>query len=476
MALLLPSARRKDGEEVPYIPCGIFKIRLPFFHWGIETSEVIQAMVMFVTAMGIIQVMKDVFNMPFEIALTIVVFHELMYCLHQLLGDPFVPGWITPALPLMIAFLMSFTSVANRVEALIAVQVLLGILYLFLGLTGLAKKLIDITPKAIQSGILLGAGVSAIMGQYVFDPEGTGITTYPISIIVGGLFALYLLYSKGFTEKMRRGELDGKKFLVTLANYGIMPGIAVGVIVGWISGELPLPVMEPGLIFIPWFGESLRNYSVVGLGLPSAEIWMKAIPMALVAYIIAFGNMILGQTVLSVANKKYRPDEKLENNPNRLNVICGIRNVLEGFFFPHAGLGGPIWAAMQVTVTERYKHGRKAMDSIHSGAGSFNYMKFLSCLILPLVCIFKPALPIALSLTLLIQGFACVYIAMNLVYSNVERGIAGVCGGALAVSGAAMGLVVGIVLCFILIGPEAFKPEDDEEIVKPVAAAEPTKS
>ena len=116
------------------------------------------------------------------------------------------------------------------------------------------------------------------------------------------------------------------------------------------------------------------------------------------------------------------------------------------------------------------------MDSIHSGAGSFNYMKFLSCLILPLVCIFKPALPIALSLTLLIQGFACVYIAMNLVHSNVERGIAGVCGGALAVSGAAMGLVVGIVLCFLLIGREAFKPEDDEEIIKPVAAAEPTKS
>jgi hypothetical protein len=472
MAIMLPTARRKDGEELPYIPCGIFKIRLPLVHWGIEPSELVQAMVMFVTALGIIQVMKDVFNMPFELALTIVCFHELMYCLHQLLGDPLVPGWITPALPLVIAFLMKFSFGVERIQALIALQVSLGILYFILGVTGLAKKLIDITPKAIQSGILLGAGVSALIGTYVFDPKGSGIVKYPLSIIVGGLCAFYLLYSKGFAEKLRSGEIDARHFLAKVANYGIMPGIAVGIIVGWISGELPLPVFEKGIFFIPQIHGVISHYSVFGVGFPRADIWLKAIPMTLVAYIIAFGNMILGQTVLEDANKNYRQDEKLDANPNRLNIICAIRNILGGLFFPHAGLGGPIWAAMQVTVTERYKNGRKAMDSIFSGSGTFDLFKFISCLILPLVCIFKPALPVALSLTMLIQGFACVYIAMNLVKSDVERGIAGVCGGALAVCGAAIGLAVGIVLCLVLLGPSAFKPEEKKTEVGTLDMAE----
>ncbi len=471
MALMLPTARRKDGDEVPYIPLKIFnfKLRLPFVHWGIEGSEILQAMVMFVTAMGIIQVMKDVFDMPFELAMTIVAFHELMYCLHQLLGDPIVPGWITPALPLVIAYLTKITMGTDRIEGLIALQVMLGLIYFVLGVTGLAKKLIEYTPKAIQAGILLGAGVSGLIGTYVFAPTGTGLMKYPLSITVGGLFALYLIYSKGFTEKVRSGQMDGKKFLMTVANLGIAPGIAAGIIVGWISGELPLPVMKPGLFFIPQFSEVLNSYSVVGLGMPSAQIWIAAIPMALVAYIIAFGNMILGETVMRTANEQYRPDEKVDSDPNRMNIVCAIRNFAEGFFFPHAGLGGPTWTAMQVTICERYKGGRKAMDSIFSGMGTFNYMKFVSCMILPLVLIFQPALPIALSLTMMIQGFACVYIAMNMVSNNTERGIAGICGAALAVQGAAWGLGVGILLCALLLGKEAFIPK-----VKEQAPAEPT--
>ncbi|MDD4236960.1 MAG: hypothetical protein PHT62_00185 [Desulfotomaculaceae bacterium] len=327
MAFMLPTARRKDGEETPYIPLKIFnfKLRLPFVHWGIEGSEILQAMVMFVTAMGVIQVMKDVFNMPFELAMTIVAFHELMYCLHQLLGDPTVPGWITPALPLVIAYLSAVTVGTDRIEALIALQVILGLIYLILGVTGLAKKMIEYTPKAIQSGVLLGAGVSGLIGTYVFAPTGTGLMKYPLSITVGGLLALYLIYSKGFTEKVRSGQMDGKKFLMTVANLGIVPGIAAGIIVGWISGELPLPVMKSGLFFIPQFSEVLNNYSVVGLGMPSTQIWLAAIPMALVAYIIAFGNIILGETVLREASA-YRPDEKIDSDPNRLNIICAIRN------------------------------------------------------------------------------------------------------------------------------------------------------
>jgi hypothetical protein len=186
------------------------------------------------------------------------------------------------------------------------------------------------------------------------------------------------------------------------------------------------------------------------------DIWVAAIPMAVIAYIIAFGDMVIGTTCIQNANEEFRHDEIVDRDPNRLSLLCAIRNIIEGTLATTPTLAGPLWAAMTVAVTERYKLGRKAMDSIFGGAGSFNIMKFLSCLILPLVAIFKPALPVALSLTLLIQAFACGYIAMGLVKNNTDRGLAAVIGAALAVAGPAKGLAIGIVLCLALEGPKAF--------------------
>ncbi|MDD2388731.1 MAG: xanthine/uracil/vitamin C permease [Desulfobacterales bacterium] len=462
MAIMFPTAKRKHGEEQPYIPMGPFKFRLPFIHFGVEMAEVYQALVMFVTALGAIALLQDMFGISFELALTIVAFHELMYCVQNIFGDPLVPGWITPAIPLTTAFLLKYGVGEDRIQALIALQMLVGIIYLILGLTGLAKKMINHIPRAMQSGIILGAGIAAITGKYCFQPGGAGLTKYPFSITAGGLLALYLLFSKGFTDRVKKEGSDSKSIFIKIANYGIVPGIILAILVGWISGEVTLPKFESGIIFIPRFKECIQQMSIFGVGIPPMSTWINAIPMALVAYIIAFGDMILGQTVVNEANK-IRTDEEIDPDANRLSLLCGVRNVLEGSLAPTVTLAGPLWAAMTVAISERYKLGRKAMDSIIGGMASFDIMKFLSCLILPLICIFKPALPVALSLTLMIQGFACVYIAMGLVKNNTERGVAGITGGALAIAGPTVGLVVGLVLSFFLLGKDSFmkeKPED----------------
>jgi hypothetical protein len=39
-----------------------------------------------------------------KVALAVVVFNGLLYLTHHLLGDPVVPGWITPAIPLVMAY------------------------------------------------------------------------------------------------------------------------------------------------------------------------------------------------------------------------------------------------------------------------------------------------------------------------------------------------------------------------------------
>jgi phosphoglycerol transferase MdoB-like AlkP superfamily enzyme len=68
----------------------------------------------------------------------------------------------------------------------------------------------------------------------------------------------------------------------------------------------------------------------------------------------------------------------------------------------------------------------------------------------PLITLMKPFLPLAASTTLLIQGFACSYIAMLMSRDKLDLGIAGIVGVVLWRFGAAYALGVGIVLWVIL--------------------------
>ena len=71
-------------------------------------------------------------------------------------------------------------------------------------------------------------------------------------------------------------------------------------------------------------------------------------------------------------------------------------------------------------------------------------------MLLPISSLLQPSLPLALSLTLIVQGYICTQLAMNMCKTNIERGICGVMGAVLAMRGAAWGLVVGLVLFALL--------------------------
>ena len=145
-----------------------------------------------------------------------------------------------------------------------------------------------------------------------------------------------------------------------------------------------------------------------------------------------------------------RQDEYVEFNPSRSNVISGIRNLILSLFAPYAPLSGPLWAGGTIAVAERYKHGREAMDSIYGGVGSYILAMAVAGLILPIVSLLKPALPIAMSLTMLVQGFACCYIAMNMVKTREQQGAAAITAIVVAFQSAAIGLAVGIAMHLIL--------------------------
>ncbi|HCA23549.1 MAG TPA: xanthine/uracil/vitamin C permease, partial [Pseudomonas sp.] len=70
------------------------------------------------------------------------------------------------------------------------------------------------------------------------------------------------------------------------------------------------------------------------VGIPEAKVFMLAVPTAVIAYIIAFGDIIVGQSLMQRADE-LRPDEVIENNIDRVHLVTAIRNALHAFFAPY---------------------------------------------------------------------------------------------------------------------------------------------
>lgn len=442
--------RRPYGTEAPYIPLWKFKMRLPGIHYKFEIADYIQGLIMCAVCLGAIPMLQDTLNMPFEVALSIVVLNGFFYCWHTWLGDPVIPGWITPAIPLLMAYCLTFPEGAPRMQALVAFEMGLGIFAIFLGLTGLAGKLISLIPSAIKSGIILGSGFSAIYMIFVKDGK---FDQFPITTAICLIVAFYFLFSNHFANLAKKGGIWS-----TIANLGILPCIVAAIIAAPIVGESAWPQIEwsfshPAFAtlwteWVPWGAK--------GFGWPSLALYIKSIPTIIAIYIVLFGDVVQSQALVKDAGAT-RPDEKIDYNSNRAHLIFGFRNFAMSIFGPDVTMCGPLWAAMQVVTCERYKKGRDSMDSIYGGAASFRFGTFTGYWLMPIVAITKPILPVAMALTMIVQGFVSVRIGITESRSFRDLGIAGIVGGAVLAKGAAFGFACGILCCLIAYGKDFFK-------------------
>lgn len=448
------SRYREYGGEQKSWKLGLLRIRLPFIHYAWSFPEMIQAVFMCATCLGAIPVLTQYLGVSYEVALSMVIINGFFYTLHVLLGDPVVPGWVTPAIPLVIAFLEKYQMGPARVQALIATQLLLGLLFLFFGLTGLGSKIIDLVPRSVKAGILMGGGVAAVIGEM---KTGGRIELYPISVAVGALFSYFFLFSpiwQGWRRKNKVIDLIGK--------FGMLPAIIIAVILGPIVREIAVPnVQWWPLIKIPEFGNIWNQLSPFAIGWPSVTTWIASIPVAIVVYIIAFGDFVTSKALIDDADE-VRKDEAIDFDANRSNIISGIRNVAMAVTCPYTQMCGPLWAAVTAAVATRYKEGPEAMESIYSGAGTFRISTFICVALMPISSLLQPVLPVALSLTLLVQGYVCCSLAMNMCEDDIDRGICGVMGAVLAIRGAAWGLGVGIILFLLLYRGKAEKAEQKQ--------------
>ncbi|MEP4891274.1 MAG: hypothetical protein ABJV04_14705 [Aliiglaciecola sp.] len=439
------------GTETAYFPLGPFKIRLPFLHYRFEWPDYLQGLLMCAVDLAAIPLMVELLGMPFEAAIAIVMINGFLYLLHHILGDPVIPGWITPAVPLLMAYVQTFDPGPDRVHALIAFQIMLGLLAIVLGQTKLASKVVTLIPSAIKSGVIIGAGLAAIV---VVFKEGGRFEQFPITITIAVGLAFYLIFSPHFAKLKQHNA-----FWANLGKLGIFPIILLAVIVAPLVSEASWPDIEWG-ITSPNFALMFEQYTVFGVGLPDASMFLTALPTALAAYIVLFGDVLQSKAILDEADEK-RPDEKIDYDPNRSHLIFGGRNVLMSIFGPDVVMCGPLWAAMHVVIVERYKQGREAMQSIFGGSGSFRWGTNTGLLLLPVVSLVQPILGVALALTLLIQGFVSFRIGIMEAKSQRDLGIAGIIAAILVIKGATWAFAVGILLVLLIYGKNFFKGDPE---------------
>jgi hypothetical protein len=446
---------RKYGEEQPYWPAGPFKIRLPFIHYRWEIPEMIQGLFMFVVGLGMIPLLEQYLGMSYDAAIAFCVIAGFLYLLPVTLGIPLVPGWITPAIPIVLLYLQAFEPGPAAVQAMFVLQLEVFIIFIVLGITGFGNRLVNFIPNSLKAGIIIGAGIAALMGEI---KVGGRIEATPISLIIGAVISACVLFSVPFKHIMQHN-----RFARILANLGMISGMLVAMVIGWLVGEYPLPNIEWG-ITNPDF-DAMTEFLVFNVGVPDISVFLFAFPTAMIAYVIAFGDILVGKA-LSERVDSIRPDEKIETNITRIHVVTGIRNGLHALFAPWPGLAGPLWTAAHATLAERYALGRKAMDSIYSGGGTFWWTGLIALFILPLVTFFKPVLPIALSLTLLLTAYICIMVGIEQLKTSAERGVAGIVAVTLAMPAAQStiyAVAIGVVLYLLIERPTSRQRREELE-------------
>ena len=262
--------------------------------------------------------------------------------------------------------------------------------------------------------------------------EGGNMHKYPLAIVAGVGLLILISFSDKYQEKRRNN-----KFLDLVARYGNLFPYLIAMVVGLLVGELDAPGLELGtFIKIPQFKEIISQVSIFGVGIPPVSMFVKALPLALVCYVIAFGDFVTTETLVTEARQS-RDDEYIDFNSSRSNLVSGIRNLILSVIAPFPPLSGPLWVGMTVSVSIRYKEGKKAMKSLIGGMASFRIATFLSVLIIPVVSFFRPIFGVGSSITLMFQAFVCARIGMDYCRTDRDKMIAGVMAAVLATQGTA---------------------------------------
>ena len=431
---------RPTGGVQPGIKWGRFTMRIPGVHVSFSWPEIIQGGLLTVaTSAAAAPLFMKAFGLPFELAWALSVIPMFWYYISAwLFGEPFAPGWITPSIPLTLVFLAGYEPGVPAIQAMTALTLTVSAMFLIFGITGLGGKFFKWVPIELRAGIILASAIAAFNGEFARH------ATMPITLsFVWGIVFLLM-----FSVWVAKGK-EMNKTLKTVASMAMLLGFLAAAVVGPLAGELQMSVQ--GGILIPQFGDALRAVSPFYVGWPSWQMFANAAPLAVMVYVIVFGDLVVANTLLQDADR-IREDEKIEIDPTRTHYVLFFRNIgqlLTGG--PLIPMHGPIWTGVTVFLVEQYKQGRDRMDSIFTGILNWYWFAFILVFLNPVVTFMKPILPAALSITLILTGFACAYIGMRMVNTPTSQGYALFIALVIVKFGPAWGFGVGIALFFLLL-------------------------
>ena len=449
-----------DGRVHPGWNWGPFTLRVPFYHTRVEWPELAQGIfVAGATGLGLVPVLMGYFGLSFNEALAIVFMQSVLLCTAPILfGEPYAPGWVTPALPLALTFVLAVNSAgepvyatpADKFHVMTAVSLHFAVITGVLGISGLGRWLIRVIPPALKAGIILGAAVAAMKRVFIDDADDY-LLAQPWTTVSAVAVCLFFTFSVPLQRWKRH-----MPWLAKLAGLGLLPGFIIAAVVGPLAGEVHFNFDFSRLIVIPAFMDAWAKSSPFAIGWPPWNVLLdpSVFILALMGYVIWFGDVVTGTEILEEA-KAARPDEHIPVDITRTHASTALRNVAMALLSPFFPTQGSLWTGVQVIIVQRWAEGRQGMQSLYSGIASYYVFGVpLLYLIAPLVIFLQPLMGVALSLTLVLTGFACAYIAMAVAHTQVERGVALLTALTLAfyAENPWIGMTVGIVATVLLVG------------------------
>ena len=469
------SAKREHGQVQPGIKWGPFTMRVPFVHLRLSLPDMLQGVaVAGATGLALVPYFTNILGLSFEEAVTMAMFHSILISVSWFaFGDPYAPGWLTPAIPFVIQFitLPAYNSDHTlQFQAMTALTLDFTFILIVLGLTGLGAKLVQWVPNVLKGGIILGAAVAAFLRVTTPNDAAnvfSGTATIPAAPIAGSC-AIIICLIFAFSKPMQ-ALAAGNKWIAKLLSFGLLPGFLIAGVVGLITGEFDYNIRS-GILDVPAAVSSLwAKASPFYIGWPSLEMFADAFVLALITYILFFGDVVTGNEMIEHA-KEARPDEKLDINPTRAHIATGIRNAIMAVIAPFFTTQGVLWTGIQVILLKRWAQGREKVDSFFDIVGSF-YVFGIPVLfvVLPIVTLLQPLLPVALAITLILTAFACATLSLSLVKDATERGAMVITAMAFGVfEEPYVGLLVGFGVIVVLCGWKVFIPSHEIDDFGPV--------
>ena len=421
-----PTSEKTPGARAAGWRWGPFTLCIPFLHLKFVGSEFVQGLVVAgATSLIMAPVMIGYFGLTFEEALALIMLANTVLCASFVLfGEPFAPGMLTPAFPLVLTFIVSgYPEGPERFQIMTALSLCLAAICIFFTLTGLSRRVMSSLPAALKAGIILGAAISAL--DRVFVKDIALFESHPMSAVTALVVALLFTFSAPI-----QGLRAKNRLVDNICRLGLLPGFVAAGVVGVFAGEISFDIQWGWLL--PPVADTLAKVSPLSIGWPPLSMYLEALPLAFVAYVIVFGDFITGSEMVKSAQST-RTDDPIDMNFERTQVAVAARNGISSVVAPLFPFQGVLWTGVHAVVVQAWASGRDKVVDLRSGIASYYGFGIpLIYLCWPLISLIKPLMTIALMLTLALTAFACVMVALPLVKKPLEMVCALVIGYMLA--------------------------------------------